>query len=1330
MATFQDAFISYARKDSKSFAISIKGRLEQDGFILWLDLQDIQPTAIWRHGIREGIENAHNFIYIISPGSVQSEPCREEIDIALSLNKRIVPLLHVSTPRETIPTAVSDIQWIPFQDGLDDFESAIQVLRATLQENSSYLHQHTSLLTQALKWERNQRRPAMLLRGHNLRYAENWLKIAQARTQQRPTDLQAEFIAISREQPPEPALDVFISYSQKDAADFARRLNAELQLQGQHTWFDQESIAPEADFQQEIYQGIEGSDVFLFVLSPEAVNSPYCVDEVNHASSLNKRIVTLLYREFNAVNLPLALRNPQWIDFSRDGNFDPNFQRLLTALNDNPQHLHQHTRLLVRAGEWERRGRDESLLLRGQDLATAAAWLENYAEVEPKPTGLQQEYIRAGRAKQEAQAAAEKKLRRGALIGAIAAAAGIVVAAISGGAAWYLQNEALKSTSQARWNVASATQQERSANRRTFQAEALAGSAVKQAQKAQRDQQQAEAKAEDAEIRALEADSKAQDAAVAQQQSEASAQAAAQKAAVAENRATEATSRAAEAEKAQILAQTGTRLERAGVDILGSLGNESAPSALATALIHAEGLRNITHIQQNLEDFPAISPILALQSVLDNLEAISFKAHQGPVYDLSFSSGLNRFTTLGGDGYIKVWHLADLASASEPRPRYSWRLSDDTHAIALEMYDDSDHEVILSVSEDGHIQKWNLQGQELGKIRLSDKKLAGLKVLAGNSHAVVISTEENKSWIVDLSNFSVSNFCDLSTQTNEAQRSNFRQSNKLNSRKSINPDGTLAFPSGGQSVLLIDLKTCQKISEIETDGDMPLYTTFSSNGNRLAIFMMLSNIARIYDFKQSENIPKLISALPLSSQLRYSGYIAQELPELHLGTHFSASKGGDGSLKLWDSTGRPLWNYNFPNIQRVHFGVNDNIVAISTSDGIVNLRYYPPHDNRKVLSSHQCSYPEGGSCTVENFTISSNGNLMAWLTADGRVITSVGEIPLHEQIGGFRFEDFTYRSARFISSGNAGEIHVLATDKVTGSIIVLRYIVQLNGDLEALGGNRMSQISFIKNSDIARVALSKNGQKAAILTMDGTLAVWDVDSGEISSGQIFSGQLNSVAIPEIEIQGNRYVSVSSRVGKSFVYDILSGSYIRSGQIEQENQTIAFSSNNSLMYVANSNAGTISILDFSGSLKDSWQAHQSSNFLHIKVTPDGNRVITLGQEGDHVAVKAWTSNGQLLGQWRVTTGRRSDAFLAISLDGKFLAAQGNLSGDIAQVWELETLDELISRGCERLENYHRAMVSLPPDLPESCDIPGTQSIPFESSLGHSLMQVQVTWPEQG
>jgi hypothetical protein len=380
--------------------------------------------------------------------------------------------------------------------------------------------------------------------------------------------------------------------------------------------------------------------------------------------------------------------------------------------------------------------------------------------------------------------------------------------------------------------------------------------------------------------------------------------------------------------------------------------------------------------------------------------------------------------------------------------------------------------------------------------------------------------------------------------------------------------------------------------------------------------------------------------------------------------------------------------------------------------------------------SRTCFYPEGVECSTEDFTISPGGDLIAWLTSDGRVITSAGEVPVHDKIGDFHFGGFTYKSARFTRSDNAREINVLATDKTTGSIILLRYVISSNGEIEALGGTIKSEISFIKDSDVAQAALSKNGQKVAVLTMNGILYIWDIDSGDTISSQITVEELNNLSIPEIEFGNNSHISVSFKNEKLVIIDILSRQYVRSDVIDKDNQKVAFDPNDSLMYIANANAGTVSIVDSFGNFKASWQAHQSSNFLHIKITPDGSRVVTLGQEGDHVAVKTWTPNGQLLGRWRVTTGRRSDAFLAMSLNGKSIAAQGNLSGDISQVWELETLDELISRGCERLENYHQSMLSLPAGLPESCDVPSTQSILFESSLGRSLVQVQVTWPEQG
>ena len=50
---------------------------------------------------------------------------------------------------------------------------------------------------------------------------------------------------------------------------------------------------------------------------------------------------------------------------------------------------------MVKAREWEQADRDDSFLLRGKDLAAAAAWLQQAADKVPQPTDLQRQYIQA-----------------------------------------------------------------------------------------------------------------------------------------------------------------------------------------------------------------------------------------------------------------------------------------------------------------------------------------------------------------------------------------------------------------------------------------------------------------------------------------------------------------------------------------------------------------------------------------------------------------------------------------------------------------------------------------------------------------------------------------------------------------------------------------------------------------------------------------------------------------------------------------------------------------------------------------------------------------------
>jgi len=190
--------------------------------------------------------------------------------------------------------------------------------------------------------------------------------------------------------------DVFISYSRRDA-EAVQTLVQGLEHKGKSVWIDSDGIGDGEVFPEAIRAAIAGSDAFLFVITPDAVASRFCEIEVDYALSLNKRLVPVLREPVPDELLPEPIRVRNWIPYTEETAVESTVARLVTALDTDIEHVQAHTRLLVKAQEWESRERDGSLLLRGSDLAAAEAWLAAAETREPSPTPLQREYIAASR---------------------------------------------------------------------------------------------------------------------------------------------------------------------------------------------------------------------------------------------------------------------------------------------------------------------------------------------------------------------------------------------------------------------------------------------------------------------------------------------------------------------------------------------------------------------------------------------------------------------------------------------------------------------------------------------------------------------------------------------------------------------------------------------------------------------------------------------------------------------------------------------------------------------------------------------------------------------
>jgi TIR domain len=162
--------------------------------------------------------------------------------------------------------------------------------------------------------------------------------------------------------------DVFVSYSRKDKI-FVEKLVKQLEDEGRDVWVDFEDIPFAAEWWDEIQNGIEASSSAVFVLSPDYLASEVCGLEVNHVQKNNKRIIPIVYQRPERDKVPTTLAELNWIFFDDTNAFDDSFQKLQTTLDSNLGEMRQHTRLLVRAREWEKAGHSASLLLRGEELA-------------------------------------------------------------------------------------------------------------------------------------------------------------------------------------------------------------------------------------------------------------------------------------------------------------------------------------------------------------------------------------------------------------------------------------------------------------------------------------------------------------------------------------------------------------------------------------------------------------------------------------------------------------------------------------------------------------------------------------------------------------------------------------------------------------------------------------------------------------------------------------------------------------------------------------------------------------------------------------------------
>ncbi len=88
-------FLSYARADGQGLTTRLRAELERAGFKIWRDIEDMQGGQAWKEQLRAALRTADAVVVLLTPAAVASKYVEWEWENAITLEKRVIPLLMV-----------------------------------------------------------------------------------------------------------------------------------------------------------------------------------------------------------------------------------------------------------------------------------------------------------------------------------------------------------------------------------------------------------------------------------------------------------------------------------------------------------------------------------------------------------------------------------------------------------------------------------------------------------------------------------------------------------------------------------------------------------------------------------------------------------------------------------------------------------------------------------------------------------------------------------------------------------------------------------------------------------------------------------------------------------------------------------------------------------------------------------------------------------------------------------------------------------------------------------------------------------------------------------
>jgi hypothetical protein len=138
----------------KNFVRELDAELAKRELDVWVDWEDIPPTAKWREEIRDAVSAADAVMFVLTPHSLVSREYGIELDLAFG--------------DRPVPERIASTNWIPATPDREP-PAVVETLLEAMRTDLDWVRFRTRLLVRANEWQGNGRDRSYLLGGTDLR---------------------------------------------------------------------------------------------------------------------------------------------------------------------------------------------------------------------------------------------------------------------------------------------------------------------------------------------------------------------------------------------------------------------------------------------------------------------------------------------------------------------------------------------------------------------------------------------------------------------------------------------------------------------------------------------------------------------------------------------------------------------------------------------------------------------------------------------------------------------------------------------------------------------------------------------------------------------------------------------------------------------------------------------------------------------------------------------------------------------------------------------------------------------------------------------------------